>query len=678
MPRSIKPAMLAMALAAAPGLAAAMASTAQDGAVDPPTETADGADKQTRNRRHVTELDGIVVHAVPGQRGADALVAPVAVLHGAALDAAAGSTLGATVARIPGVQTTALGAAVGRPVIRGMDGPRVAITEGWIGSADVSTLSQDHAVALEPFLADQIEVLKGPSTLLHGAGAVGGVVNLEDGRIPERAPARGVEGRTQFAYDGVSRGRTGMFRLDGGEGAVALHADGLQRRLHDYRTPAGVLANSGLRTSTGALGASFVGERGYLGVAVSRFLDAYGSPAEPGDPAAGEPSVHIGMAQTRHDLKGALRDPVPGIDRLELGAGRTAYRHTEFAGDAAETTFANRATEARLLATHASLGGWRGSFGVHRVSGDFAAFGEEAFVPATRTRALGVFAVEAREWGPLRVELGARVDRQTSEPQAAPRAVFRPRSYSAGLRWQVDDAWRLKLNLDRSQRAPAAEELFAHGPHAASATFEIGDRSLGVETANQVELGMHYRSRRVDASVSAYANRFDDFIYLADAGAVADGLPVRTWTHGNARFRGLEGEVAWHLVDAPEGHWDLRVFGDRVRATLGHGAGNVPRIPAARFGSGLVWNRGDLRASVEAVRYFKQDRVAAYETDTAGFTLVDAHLAWTFHNGGTMQWQAFADGHNLANQTARLATSLFKDVAPLPGRNVSFGIRGWF
>lgn len=665
---------LAMALLLAlPAPALAFQATASDSAPPPNTRHAD-----TDLKKNVSNLEGVTVDAVPGGRNSNELVKPVAVLGGVQLDNAKGGTIGETVSKIPGVQTTALGEAVGRPVIRGLGGPRVSVTENGLGSADVSNVSQDHAVTIEPFLADQIEVLKGPSTLLYGSGAIGGVVNAVDGRIPQSRPADGFSGRAEARYDDASHGKTGMLRLDGGSDHFVMHVDALHRKNGNYDIPGGTLANSQVETTSGAVGASWLGERGYLGASVSRYMDDYGSPAEPGDPAEGEPPVHLKMAQTRYDIKGGLEHPFAGFRKLEMNAGHTDYRHAEYEGDDPETTFTNKSNEARLLLTHEPLAGWNGTLGAQWFHRDFAAVGEETFVPPTSSRGLGFFLTEQRRWGPLTVEAGARVDHQSSDPENADKASFHPKSFSAGLGWQFTDAWRLTLNLDRSQRAPAEEELFANGPHEASATYEIGSRDLGVETANQVELGLHYHGDLIDAKASVYNNRYDDFIYLADTGRVDDDLPVRVWSQRDARFRGAEAEATFHLSHGDSGDWDLRMYGDTVRATLSHGGGNVPRIPAGRLGSELAWNRGDWRASLGGVRYFRQDKTAEFETTTAGYTLVNMHVGWMFHNGMNSQWEAFLDGNNLTNQTARLATSLFKEQSPLPGRNVSAGVRAWF
>ncbi len=624
-----------------------------------------------------TALDKVTVNAVPLNQSADQLVIPVSVLAGTRLDDARSGTIGQTVAGVPGVQTTAFGAGAGRPVIRGLDGARVSVLANGLGSADVSTVSQDHAVAVEPFLADQIEILKGPTTLLYGSGAIGGIVNLVDGRIPQAVPENGLSGRVQANHDSASNGNTEMARVDIGGDGFALHADAMSRHEGNYDIPGGTLANSWVHGKSGALGGSMIGDWGYAGVSISRYLDQYGNPAEPDDPATGTPGVHISMGQTRLDFKGVLNAPFSGMDRIDVSVSHGDYQHVEYEGREVGTTFLNTTNEGRIQFTHAAIAGWTGAFGVQAFDRDFAAIGEESFVPPTTTRGIGLFVTEQREFDRLKVELGARTDHQDSTPEQGERRDFSPLSLSAGFRWRLANRWHLSLNLDRAQRAPAEEELFSHGPHAASATFEIGDSRLRKETANQAELGLHYHGDAIEAKLAVYHNRYDDFIHLADTGAIEDDLPVRQWSQHDATFRGGEAEATFHLAKGAGGHYDLRVWGDAVRATLA-GGGNVPRIPAARIGTELNWHNDLWRASLGATRYFKQDKVSAFETDTAGFTLVNARAAWSFFNSDRSSWEAFVNADNLTNQTARLSTSLLKDQAPLPGRNVSIGVRGMF
>lgn len=643
----------------------------------PETDTGDADPTDPRHKEPKT-LETVQVTATPLGGSAAEMAQPVEVLAGEKLDAAKAATLGETVGKLPGVQSSNFGAGVGRPIIRGLDGARVAVLSGGMGTQDVSTVSQDHNVSIEPFLADQIEVLKGPATLLYGSGAIGGVVNVVDGRIAEQALDETFSGRAEARYDSVNNGQTQMARVDamGAGGALVLHADGVHRHQGDYDTPLGIQRNSFIDTRTGAVGASLVGDAGFLGFSASRYEDNYGNPGEPGNAAAGEPSVHLDMKQNRFEVKGGIKQPFGIFTGLRAGLARTSYEHIEFEGNNVGTMFLNDATEGRVVLTHKPFGRWTGAFGLQDSDRTFEAIGAEAFVPRTRTKATGLFLTEQGKWEHLQLDLGARTDRVESSPVGLDKRSFRPLSLSAGALWHFNDAWRASLNLDRAERAPAEEELFANGPHVATASFEIGDANLRRERASQTELGLHYHGSRIDAKASVYQTRFDGFIYLADTGSVQDSLPVRQWTQANARFRGAEGEVTAHLVDNDTGRLDLSVFGDRVRATLDNG-GNLPRIVPARVGADLGWNTGKWRASLGAIHYARQNDVAIGESPTAGYTLVDAHAAYHW-DAGTLGWELFLDGNNLTNQVARVHTSFLKDTVVLPGRGVAAGIRLFF
>ena len=666
-------ALLGLALAAAlPALAA-----------DPAVDASSVESPQDTHHDEPKQLDRVVVTAAPNRATAEELVRPVDVLGGERLDEARASTLGETVNRLPGVQSSNFGPGVGRPIIRGLEGGRVGVLSGGLSSQDVSTVSQDHAVAIEPFLADQVEVLKGPATLLYGSGAIGGVVNVVDGRIAEKPLDATVTGRAELRRDTVNDGFTGMARIDasGADGTLVLHADAVYRDQADYAIPGGARqANSFIDTKSAALGISRVGAQGFAGVSASRFEDAYGNPAEPGDPATGERGVSLRMKQDRVEAKAGLNRDLGVFDGLRASVGGTDYEHVEYEGDEVGTRFLNKATEGRVELTHRALGGWKGAIGVQGLERSFEAIGEEAFVPHTRTQGWGLFVTEQRKLGALQLDVGGRVDRVETTPVGGDARTFRPVSLSAGAAWKFSDAWRATLNLDRAERAPGEEELFANGPHVATLSYEVGNRDLRKERANGTELGLHFHGGRLDAKVSAYQTRFDGFIYLADSGQTVDldgeTLPVRQWSQADARFRGVEGEVVTRLLDADAGRLDARIFGDRVRATLDDG-GNLPRIAPARVGGELRWRGNDLRASLGATHWYRQDDVAAGESPTAGYTLVDAHAAYHLDRGATAL-EFFVDGTNLTNQVARVHTSFLKDRVVLPGRGVAFGVRMFF
>lgn len=714
---------------------------------------------QDPHRQDPHQLDRVVVTASPLQQTADQLVRPVEVLAGEKLDEAKAGTLGQTLELSAGIQSASFGPGVGRPMIRGLDGARVQIASDGMGSGDVSTLSADHAVSIEPFLADRIEVMKGPATLLYGSGAIGGAINVVDGRGPDALPETPFGGRAEWRAGSNGDERTGMFRVDGStntrDSGLIVHADGLLRESGDIEIPGfaesaarlaaegetpdpatrGSLPNSALRTASGALGVTWVGERGHLGVTGSLFETRYGVPGhahgddghdlegEEGAPdhqphADGESGVRIGLDQRRHTLHGGL-DDLGMFKTLRFKIAQTDYTHTEYENGVAGTVFDNRSGEARLELVHRDLAGWRGAFGLQASRRDFDARGLEAFVPPTRSRDFGLFWIGQRDFGPLQLELGARHDQariNSDAVDALPGEIaareFDTHHFSTGVRWNASDRLHFKLGIDRAQRAPSPEELFSDGVHVATSNIEIGDRDLSPETAQRAELGIGWRNRRLRIEASAWLARYADYLHLSpllEIGADglpqpihADGMSIQLWNQGDARFHGFEIEGELTLLEGERDHLDMRLFADSVRGKLaGRGwqarevdvrhadhddryqgqlalGGNLPRIAPARIGGELRWQSTSWRASLGAIRTLLQSRTALGETATPGHTLVDAHFAWHGDTAAGNGWELFVDGRNLLDAEARPHTSFLKELAPLPGRGLTGGVRLFF
>jgi iron complex outermembrane receptor protein len=660
------------------------------------------------------QLDAVVVTASPLKQSAEELTRPVSVLAGSALDDRRAGTLGDTVSSLPGVQSAGFGPGVGRPVIRGLDGARVQTLSSGLSSLDASTVSADHAVTIEPFLAEQIEVIKGPATLLYGSGAIGGAVNVVDGRIPE-APLDGdrwVTGRVELRGDAVADQRNAMFKVQGGSERFQITADGLHRETDDVEIPGfaesaallaeegeepdadgfGILENSATRTTAGGIGASWFGERGFLGFAYSGYDTLYGIPGhaheheheheeeahdEEHEEEEEEELVRIDMEQRRLEARGALLQPFAHHDSISFKLARSDYQHVELEGEEVGTRFENDGIEGRIEAVHAPISGWRGAWGLQYGRRDFSAVGEEAFVPPSLSRDLGLFLLEQKQLNDdFRLEVGTRFDDVRIDPDTAAAADFTAVSGSASLRWELNKTFHLDFGLDRAERAPTAEELFSDGPHIATQSFEIGDPGLDTEIANRLEIGSHWHIEGFGVKAALYTTRFDRFIYLADTGLEEDELPVREWRQGDARFNGFEIEVDKTLGEWDSGRWDLRLTADAVRARLDDGD-DLPRIPAARLGAQLRWEKDGWRARLGATRYAEQDRVAEFERASEGYTLVHAHLSYHF-DVDQVGWEVFLDGSNLTDQEARPHTSFLKELVPLPGRNLQFGVRAFF
>jgi iron complex outermembrane recepter protein len=656
-------------------------------------------------------LEQVVITATPLRETALETAQPVRVIEGEALLRERASSLGETLAREPGVSATWFGPQSSRPVIRGIGGERVQMYQDGGDALDASALSNDHAVTIDPLVAERIEIVRGPATLLFGNSASAGLVNVITRRIPRAAAARPFSGAIELRGDSALDERAVAAQAEFGTGPWRLQTDLHRRSTDDVSIPgfatvealrepgetAGRLANSASETRGGGIGLSRVGDWGHVGMSVSRFDTQYEIPG-PGEDhdededgggdelAGGAPpiaaarigdgdGIYLDMAQTRWDLDADLRNPLAGLSTLRIRAGWNDYEHSEIEpGGEVGTIFLQRGLDLRIAAEHEPLAGWRGVLGAQWRDIDLEAIGEEAFVPPSITRNLGLFLFEERSFGPLTAELGARLEQQRIDlPGASSAYDEQAFSASAGLIWRLDDTWRLTANLNSTERHPTATELFADGPHIAVRRFELGDPELGTERALGLDLGLRASAGAVSASVSAFVSDYSDYIYAAPAGGIEDGLPIVVYTATDARFSGLEAELGWRGLETALGSWHLRVFGDYVRAEDGSGA-PLPQIPPLRLGGSIGLDRGPLGVEVRAVWHDAQDRVATEESATGGFTLVDVDLSWR-GRVAERPMTLFVRGSNLLDEDARRHASPLKDFAPLPGRSLGLGVR---
>jgi iron complex outermembrane receptor protein len=662
-----------------------------------------------------THQEFVVVSAQTDPRAAFELAAPVTVLGDSQLALRLQPTLGETVALLPGVNSTYFGPGSSRPVIRGLGGDRIRVLNSGVGTGDASNTSPDHAVSTDPQSADQIEVVRGPATLLYGSSAIGGVVNVIDSRIPYETATKPLSGAVSGQLGSAADDRSGALGLKGGGGLFAWHADVFKRRTDDLQIPGeaesqrlrdleasegeeheddeeafGTLPNSAIDTEGGSLGFSLVGRRGFFGLAASGLNSIYGIPGHAHEhheveehdhegeehEEEGEAPVRVDLEQRRLDFRGEWTEPFGAFRAARLRAGVADYQHQELEGDAVGTLFENDSFEGRLELLHKPLGAMTGSFGLQFSTRDFAAIGEEAFAPPTETTTWALFAYEAVSRGAWRYDFGARLEGQ--EVEAKPEAGTDSRSFtgvsaSAGASW-TRGGWGVGLSLARSEKLPNAEELFSNGPHIATRAFEVGDPDLGKEKSLGLDLSLRRIEGPVHGQLNLFVNDFSDYIYEDFTGEEEDGLAVVQYRQADARFWGAELEAHVELIHAEPRHLDLELSGDFVRAELTGPGTSLPRIPPMRFGAGIHYHDDRLSALVELRGAAEQDRIAANELPTDGYAFLNASVAYRLFVGATV-WDLRLAGHNLTDAEGRNHVSFLKDLAPLPGRDVRLSVR---
>jgi len=651
------------------------------------------------------DLEEIVITASPLRSSALELAQSAIVLAGDDLARAVGASLGESLASQPGVTASYFGPKASRPIIRGLSGERVLMLLDGVSALDVSNLSPDHSVAVEPLLADQIEILKGPTTLLYGSGAVGGVVNTVDGRIPMRKDREPLEGGLELRADTASEERSVAGRLDGAVGSVAWHVDGYSRDTDDIEIPGldwssalireeqaagepieatrGYVPNTDSESDGVTAGFAWIGEHSLVGFSWGRAETNYGLPG-PGEHAHGEDegapeeeeeeeAVRIDQTADRYDFKAEWRELGGLLDSVALRAAYTDYEHDELEGDEVGTSFEQTGLDTRLHLGHRPIAGWTGTLGVQYTDLDLEAVGAEAYIPPSQTTGLAAFLVEQQRFGDWTIDFGGRVERQEIEVEAAARD-YDGTAYSAaaGLLWDVARDLALALHLTHSERHPQAAELYSDGPHLAVRRFEIGDDRLDIETANTVDFGLR-RTGGVTWRASVFYSDFSDYIYPLATGAEEDGLPVYVYRQDNAEFYGVEGEIELPVWRNDVRRVSAHLGADYVRGKL-DGGGNLPQMPPLRLTASLEYDAGPLHSVLGAAWYDEQDKLADNELPTDSYTLLDFEVSYRWE-----RWKPgvlfFVKGSNLLDDEARRHSSPIKDYVPLPGRSFLVGVR---
>jgi iron complex outermembrane receptor protein len=655
-----------------------------------------------------SEVSKVIVTAAPYGVSADALTASVAVVDRTQLDLAPPKGLGDALAGLPGVRSTAFGAGASRPVVRGLAGPRVQVLTNGVGQIDASALSPDHQVATDPGEAERIEVLRGPAALAYGGSAIGGVVNIIDDRIASRQPTDGLSGRLlaskgtgddSYALSGAVHATVGPF---------VLSLDALKRNSKDYRIPVypeskrqlalegetaegggGKLENTAVDLETFGAGLSYIGQKGFVGMAIKRTDTRYGVPGHSHEHEEEshddhdhdhdhdhegeheeEGPVTIGLKQTRVDLRGEYDLDGGAFSKIRFSGGYADYTHTEFEGDAVGTKFTSDGYEGRLELVQAERGGWKGAVGVQALRRNFDAVGDEAYVPKTKIAEFGAFTQQRLELdNGYGVEGGLRVDTRELDSLKG-KADFTNLSGSIGAFWRPTTGSFVGLALSRTSRAPTESELFADGPHVATRGFEIGDVNLKEEVATSLEATLHYSNDRLSGDLHLFAARYDGFIDLRPTGAQDDGLDVYQYTQTDADFRGLEAELTYRVWSAGQRSVSLQGGADYVRGSSD--LGPPARIPPYAVSLKALYEGPMWSGNVEVRRTGGQDRVAQLELPTDGYTTLNASLAWK--PTGDARLRLFLDGRNLTNEEVREHVSFLKDIAPSPGRQVRAGI----
>jgi iron complex outermembrane recepter protein len=591
-------------------------------------------------RPSAIELPGIVVTGTTRASLGDQTVRPANVVGGQDLARSMDVTVAGTLQHQPGLAVSSMGPATGRPVIRGLGGDRVLVLEDGARVGDMSSTSPDHALSVDPLNAHRIEVLRGPTALLYGSNAIGGVINVIREEVPVALPERptGVASlHGQTVNQGVAGGGSSQFAL----GSVAVRGEGSFRSAGDLRTPVGRLENTSLRTWSLSAGASHVGGSGHVGAAYRYYDNSYGIPG--GFVGAHPDGVDVEMR--RHSVHGAaeLRRRLGPFTSFAADAKYTNYYHRELeAADIIGTEFGLLMLSAELLGRHDGWGPFTsGALGTRFAWQDFEAAGTAT--PPTRELSGAVFLLEERELGRGRLQGGVRYDWHRLEPSlAAGAAGHRTRTFgsvsaSLGGIYTLNRAVSVGASVARAYRTPEIGELYSLGPHLAAYSFEIGNPELEAEIGHGVDAFVRLHGERFTGEIAAFRNAIANYIHYRDTNTVDDrsGLPVYQATGADAVLTGLEASGSAEVLR----HFVLSGVVSAVHGTRTTDRQPLPMIPPLR---------GQLTARYERPAWFAgatwrgtaaQDRVAVqeFETPTPGHHILDLDTGYRWVALGRVQ-----------------------------------------
>jgi len=599
---------------------------------------------------------------------------PVVLLEGEELLSKRGSNISETLAQEPGISSSSFGSGAGRPVIRGLTGSRLTLLNNGIGTLDVSSTSPDHAISTEPLLAKQVEVLKGPATLLYGENAIGGVINVVNERIPKSLPSKRMSGGVEFRFDTAKRENASVAQVLLNANKVNLYVDGYNRNSQDINLPSslgGTLFNSDISANGGALGIAWVEDNSdFLGISISKANNDYGLPTLAND----DEFVSLLIDQNRVDVAGQFTSPMSSIDSVNIKLANNDYEHVEIEDGEIGTRFVNDATEFRVDVLHDFFSNWKSVSGIHLLRRSYSAIGDEAFVPPSSSNSTGLFIVGERPLKSVDIELGFRINQSTIDSDVLTDDKTYT-TFSSSLRGLKDigDEYVIAASFSHAQRPPSVEELLSNGPHFATQSFEIGEIDLTQETSNNFDLSLRKKAGDFRFELNAFFNEYSDFIFERPTGTFVDDLPEFRFTQEDARFTGLEFDFDWGLVTTLPFQLSINGMFDYVRGRLVQG-GDLPRIPPLRVGLGLEVITNDLSIGMNMLRYLSQNRVADFESTTSGYTIVNIDINFSFFTD-SVEWLFFMRGTNLFDDEIINHSSFIKDIAPEAGRALNAGVR---
>ncbi|GJQ62145.1 MAG: ligand-gated channel [Melioribacteraceae bacterium] len=604
------------------------------------------------------------------------------VLKGKKLEREMGLTLANTLKNETGIAVRSMGPAPARPILRGLGGDRVLISEDNNKTADLSATSPDHAVTVEPFSVEKIEVLRGPKVLIHSSTTIGGVVNVIRHDIPVNTFS-GISGYAGFYGETANNGKLGSIGIKAPVAGINISGELSRKYASDVTTPTGKLGNSFSSTTSGALGASYVGEDWFSGLSYREYKLGYGVPG--GFVGAHPGGVDIYMLRRTINAKGRFNYGTSGKEYMEYNLSRVYYEHEELEKNLSiGSKFRITHYIGNLNYYHISYFGW--DKGISGISAEYRDFkiGGRVFTPPTNSVKFTTYFYEQLSGENLNIDFAFRYEYSGVRPDASypdskigniRNRDFHALSLSLSGIYELSDIVSLGANISRSSRVPTIEELFSGGPHLAAYSFEVGNPELNTETGFGSEIFIFHRFSNLYYNLTFFGNRLNNYIIPRNTGELNYQLflPIYAYSGINAGFYGVEYQFEWN----PVSYIKLSNSGAYTYGEFTDSGAPLPQIPPFKgiFEISLNYDQTSITTDVEYTT--AQKRVDEFEEPTAGYAVWNASVQHSLV-GGNLVHNFSLNIDNILNKEYRNHLSRVKSILPEAGRNIRLTYKLYF
>lgn len=595
------------------------------------------------------------------------------VLQGKELQKELGQTLASTLKNETSLAVRSIGPAPARPIYRGLGQNRIIISEDGMKTIDLSATSPDHAVTLEPFTVERIEVIRGSKILTRSSTTIGGIVNAVRKEIPEQNHNQIhfiLGGYTETSNNGWLGSVTSEIPIK----PFAARFELSQRKTQNLKTPLGILDNSYSKNLNGSFGLSFIKNFGFVGSSYRIFNLTYGIPG--GFVGAHPKGVKIEIGKHQFNAVSVVK-LTNDSNFIKIQLGKSYYRHKEFEHSGLiGSEFLVQTYQGNLDFNHSHFTFFnKGIFGFSFEYTDFN-IGGYVFTPLAKGFNFSTYVYEELHKGQFNFDLGLRFsyDRIAPKVQKISRRIgeikeryFINFSTSFSFVYQISKTVFLGANISRSTRVPTIEELFSEGPHLAAYSYEVGNPNLNSEKGYGFEFFVYHKFNDLDFNVNVFYNNLNSFIIPRNTGKInyQTFLPIYATQGVGATLYGIEGSIKIKLFN----NFSTKLSFSNTIGKFKDSQKPLPQIPPTKGLIEFLYNSNNLIIGINSNWALAQNRIDVFEEPTAGYIIYNSYIQYHFFTGKLVHNISFTL-ENIFNTVYRNHLSRIKSILPEPGRNL--------